>query len=568
MADDAEAGWGDANVSQLAGRNAPAGRIGRLEALLATPLPNAEARIQLLQALAAADEQLADSMPPVSVPQTLEPTPVPTAQQWQSTLHRAELEVALARLASGRDPAGQQAIQTLEQAGDSLRAAVARLEQTSDTETVSAAWDATRKFGVATRDFYRGLPPQIETVVQQAHDLSDSAARGTRILTLRTAARSVRLMDPRDGRQLGGANPCGVLADAAWFDLLSWQGARLEAALVDAPPADVEFFSAAAQTYRTQAAEIAQQPNLPAAAGEPIDFQGPTTLSLTTQPEQNIDVRVRNISDQSAEVWLMLDYDPAKLELEVPEAPPLRLQPQWLAEHPEAKDKPGDEAALESPRPDRAGAGPSLQLQAGQSQTLRLKVRALPAARGMSRLIFKAIGPGVYLRHQIDVALPPPDAIAIVVESAPGTWTESDSRYLLEPFPNRQTSYRLALSNRSFTDRKVDVEVLALDQAPLAAPPATALSADDARAVLGRLGPARSLAVLTNIAVPSGAKSVPLPFPKPGPQAAPAASPSGDKAAAADTAVDTAADAKKPAEAAPAPRPPLLLSRRLTMAWC
>ena len=184
---------------------------------------------------------------------------------------------------------------------------------------VSAAWDAVNKFGVATRNFYRGLPPQIETVVQQTHDLSDSAARGTRILTLRTAARSVRLMDPRDGRQLGGANPCGMLADAAWFDLLSWQSTRLEAALVDAPPADVEFLSAAAQTYRTQAAEMAQQPNLPAAAGEPIDFQGPTTLSLTTQPEQNIDVRVRNISDQSAEVWLMLDYDPAKLELEVPE---------------------------------------------------------------------------------------------------------------------------------------------------------------------------------------------------------------------------------------------------------
>ena len=106
----------------------------------------------------------------------------------------------------------------------------------------------------------------------------------------------------------------------------------------------------------------------------------------------------------------------------------------------------------------------------------------------MSRLIFKAIGPGVYLRHQIDVALPPPDAIAIVVESAPGTWTESDSRYLLEPFPNRQTSYRLALSNRSLTDRKVDVEVLALDQAPLAAPPATALSAGRCASGAGPFG--------------------------------------------------------------------------------
>jgi hypothetical protein len=549
MADEAEAGWGDANVSQLTGRNAPAGRIGRLETLLATPLPTAEVRIQLLQALAAADEQLADSMPPVSVPQTLEPTPVPTAQQWQSTLHRAELEVALARLAAGPDTAGRQASGTLEQAGDSLRSAVARLEQASDAETVSAAWDAVKRFGVATRDFYRGLPPQLETVVQQTHDLSDSAARGTRILTLRTAARSVRLLDPRDGRQLGGANPCGVLAEAAWFDLLSWQSTRLEAALVDAPPADVEFLSAAAQTYRTQAAEIAQQPKLPAASGEPIDFQGPTSLSLTTQPEQTVDLKVRNISDQSAEVWLMLDYDPAQVDLEVPEVPPLRLQPQWLAEHAEAKDKPGDEASLESPRPDRAGAGPSLQLQAGQSQTLRLKVRARPAARGMSRLIFKAIGSGLYVRHQIDVALPPPDAIAIVVESAPGTWTESDSRYLLEPFPNRQTSYRLALSNRSLTDRKVDVEVLALDQAPLAAPPCTALSADDARAVLGRLGPARSLAVLTNIAVPSGAKSVPLPFPKPGAPAAAPAAPNGEKAAAAGTATDAA----KSVEASPAP---------------
>ena len=38
MADEAEAGWGDANISQLTGRNAPAGRIGRLEVALGHPI--------------------------------------------------------------------------------------------------------------------------------------------------------------------------------------------------------------------------------------------------------------------------------------------------------------------------------------------------------------------------------------------------------------------------------------------------------------------------------------------------------------------------------------------------
>ena len=191
-------------------------------------------------------------------------------------------------------------------------ASVSQLETASDAASnaaaEAAAWNAAGRFGVAIRDFYRGLAPQIETLVQNDHDLSDSTSRTNRLQSIRAAARLVRLIDARDAKLLSGANPCGLLVEAGWFDLLSWQSSRLESALVDAPPSDVEFLSAAARAYRAQAAEIAEQPRSGGPDAASIAIDAPAAISLAAKPEETIDVKVRNTSDQEAKIWLMIDF--------------------------------------------------------------------------------------------------------------------------------------------------------------------------------------------------------------------------------------------------------------------
>ena len=177
-ADDLDAPWSTANVSLLTGRAAPAGRIGRLEALLASPLADADSRDQLLVGLADADSRQADTYREATIPDLLEIPPPPAPAQWRSALARAELEVALARLAVGSNPAGKKLTAPLDDSLAALRAAVDQLKPDS---SLDAAWTAAGQFGTATRDFYRGLPAQIEAAVGPISGIS--RPRGSRRAT-------------------------------------------------------------------------------------------------------------------------------------------------------------------------------------------------------------------------------------------------------------------------------------------------------------------------------------------------------------------------------------------------
>ena len=66
--------------------------------------------------------------------------------------------------------------------------------------------------------------------------------------------------------------------------------------------------------------------------------------------------------------------------------------------------------------PDRLGLAASVSLHAGESEPLRLKIRAKPGARQSTRLIVKAISADAYLRHEIEVALPPAETLELTVE--------------------------------------------------------------------------------------------------------------------------------------------------------
>ena len=549
-ADDLDTPWSSANVSLLTGRAAPAGRVGRLEALLASPLADADSRDQLLAGLADADSRLADTFHEATVSDLLETPPTPAPAQWRAAVGRAELELALARLAVGSAPDGKRLMQPLDDGLAALRAAVDQLTgDSTSTKQSDAVWTAASQFGVAMRDFYRSLPTQIEAAVGATSELADAAARPARLAALHRAARMARLLDARRAaawsrrseRPTGHcrvARSAGVPSNAGTVGSGRRADRRRELFDRDGPP------------YRAAANEMADQPNIPPPSVPPVQLTGPTAVRLTTEPEQTLDYVVRSTVADARDVWLVLDYDPALIEVETAPTPPLYRQPNWPDEHPATGDAAVD---AESPRPDRAGLPVSLQLRPDESQTVRLKIRARPAVRDTTRLIIKAItlpsplageGPGVrghYVRLETEVLLPPPQALELAINAQPGTWTDAESKLLLEPFPNRQTTYRLQLVNKGITDRTVNVNVSAPSEQPLALPPETALAADEAAAVIARFGPTTPLVSLTKLTVPTGGSPVALPFPKAGAAAGP---------------VKEKGAAEKPKEPGGEPKPP------------
>lgn len=556
-----ETGLGEITVAALAGRGA-IGRVSRIESLLATPLPNAELRNTLLMALSDADARLAKSYHPALIPGVVEPPPAITPDQWRQVDLRANLELAVARLASGintgsasesdaadANSAEAQAIEPLDEAYAALHAAIDALgaSQSNSAAAADEVWLAARRFGAAAREFDRSLPGQIETAFEANSDLSVRATRPNRLAAVRQAARAMRLVDARDVKQLADVDPIGAAHDADLFDLLSWQVQRYETAAADAPPADAEYFAGAARSYRLQAEQIPHQPQLEVLGVVPLAISGTSTVSLTTEPEQVVDVAIERTGSVAAPVWLMVDYDPALLDVQLPSKPIVYRQPQLEAE-PRASGPAADEQLPLNPQ--RFGLAPSLQLHAGDSEPLRIKIQAKPGARLATRLIVKAISADSYIRHEVQVILPPPETLELTVEGTPGTWTPAETRVQLNPFPNRKTAYRLGLVNRGLVDRTVDVQLLSAEHAPVSLPPLTALSAADAATVLSRFGATAPVATLEKIGVPAGGRSVALPFPPPKEEKKPEqAGPPAAGGEEATAGVDT--------KSAPAPLPPL-----------
>ena len=333
------------------------------------------------------------------------------------------------------NPAAARLTEPLEEAYTALHAAIESIaappKETADSsgsdgkstaaadagdKVIDVVWSAVGRFGAAAREFDRSLSGQVETVVDANSDLTIRATRPTRLQAIRQSGRAIRLVDARDVKQLGDSDPFSVLNSADLYDLLAWQQRRYEAAAADAPAGDTEFLADAARSYRLQAEQIPRQPPLPVLSVMPLQMTGPSMVRLTTEPEQTIEIAVRRAGAEPAPVWLMVDYDPAMIDVQLPTKPVIYQQPELRAE-PHASGPAADEQL--PLRPDRLGLAASVSLRAGESEPLRLKIRAKPGARQSTRLIVKAISADAYLRHEIEVALPPAETLELTVEGMP-----------------------------------------------------------------------------------------------------------------------------------------------------
>src|SRR6188474_3491785 len=89
----------------------------------------------------------------------------------------------------------------------------------------------------------------------------------------------------------------------------------------------------------------------------------------------------------------------------------------------------------------------TLELAAGQSTQLQLRlVRRAPSPHA-SHLVLRVLSPGNTVRHDVTVDLPPPEDLQLTIARPVGRWTPLPAGVELLPFPNRVNSFAMQLAS-------------------------------------------------------------------------------------------------------------------------
>jgi hypothetical protein len=226
------------------------------------------------------------------------------------------------------------------------------------------------------------------------------------------------------------------------------------------------------------AALLALQPmgSRPTPAGELQFVAGPKALTLQPGEWFPFEIVLRATGPAAADVAITCQYDPAAMEVI-------------------AADAEG-----ERQRPATPGVSLPVSLATDQTARLRLKARGKNAAgepqvgpipRGLS---IQAVGGQQTASFSMEVTRAPPDVVDLLIQGSGPTVEsrgESPDTIWLRPFPNRSTSYRFVLVNRSGRKRNVTVKLDTLG---------------DSGAAMGTLCEAA-------VELPAEPTAVPFPFP-------------------------------------------------------
>jgi hypothetical protein len=299
--------------------------------------------------------------------------------------------------------------------------------------------------------------------------------------------------------------------------LLLWHRTRFLAARSDASPEETTYLASAAREYRNRADEIPRQPSVVVARLPSVHVTGEELIELTSVAEGTIDVSVRNVSVSDENVWVALEYDPNVITVR-----PLSSRTVYNMSHlrqvadENSSASQADGSEFNYPTlPDPQSPPATILLRAGRTETFRFVIRRNAPLAFAARLAVRAITARYSVRHEIKVAVPFPDTINLTVTGIPGSFATSSRQFVLHPFPNQETKYRLSLSNDSPEDKKVQVEFLVLQRSPSVEVNQAALPTAAADTLLARLGPTIPLLNVPDVTLPAGGREVPIPFPLP-----------------------------------------------------
>ena len=497
------------NVEQLLSAPASPGEGWRIELLLETPLPSAPVRAALTALLPQIDGALAAGVQPPTEPLSATTMDECLRKDNERFFARADLQQRLwaAALLGVENPDR-----------DALDAALAM------PQTKSAGSLDSRRSNVETAvaDLVLDLPARVQRGFAFDEDLSSPASRTARIERLRGWERAARLIDPRSALATTNSAPA-PLANAAAYDLLAWLRMRARRAAEDAPPQEAGYQHQIAAAYRQAAAAIPRQPPLDFAPALPVEISGPDQVALTYEAQHTIDLAIRNTTALPQKVWLAGQWEPELLALSGGAAQTIYPWSELAA------------AGGSEPAEKLAKVRPSLELAPNQTVRLPLTLVRRQAALYPSHLILRALTEKHIARHDLSIALPPPEDIQLRVAGPPARWTPAVAGLSLHPFPNRVNAFALQLATGKLVERKVDIELRPLLAPPRHELPAGSLSAADAKLMRAELSfgeiaaeaktitlPASGDAVLVSLTAPASAAPPPPPPPMtPGGKAAP-----------------------------------------------
>jgi len=465
-----------------------------------------------------------------------------------------------------------------------------------------SAYDELRQAVSVERDRF---PTRLEMLLDQAFDLRDIDQRDRRLSSLDRIIAWGRLFGAPIGPPFDAPKVAARAGASRRFLQLAWLAARDRLAAAEASPEELPGLLTAIRDHQELAGAEPLEPSLTPVAGSTIAISGPDRYPLgPEQTEGEVPFVVVNRGATETEVWLVFDSDPDLLEVEAEglehaylesdlkerlDALVVAAEDQRLVRLRGDTSDGGDSAAegenaaaaqaipseaaralgfgpkAEAPdqreryrraavypyRPDQAGLPPTLRLNAGESRTVVGRLRRKDGFGRQTKVILRGISVGGQTRHDTTILLPNRSSFEVLVSGAAASRVEDlDSGERLLPYPNRITSYQVALRNRREDDFKAIVSLLTPLGPVRGDPPDTMVSAAAAKQWLDQLGgTAELVAPQEMVLLADGTPLTILPPPPKKPEAdadSAAAPPAAPPSAAGDEADETADETAAP----------------------
>ena len=346
----------------------------------------------------------------------------------------------------------------------------------------------------AIADFYYGLPNRIEAAFES---LSDAPT----IESHQAILKSMRLLQVSgiavDTTRLLAVKASIITSNrvnlATCFEVLNAQYDLLRSELSFETLESKSKFRKGLEFQRLAINELSGQPKIQRSTTGNIEILGAKSVSLTSRPQVQVDIKVRFSGSEPTPVWLFFDYDPVSINARANTRNTATDQHRVTFNTGELESELNlvDNKALLSAIADQQIA-PSFIAKPGEEEELRFQISTLERAAD-SKLIIKAITGTEYVRHETVVRLPAKSDWTLFFDSPYSTTQQSDSVIALSPLPNQTIDYGIFLRNRSGRSRNIRIDILAPERAVTTNPPSGELKQNQLAEYLERVGRVRSV---------------------------------------------------------------------------